>query len=176
MQPCAGKGRFPGEIKPKRECIKSCENCFANTLNLNDKGPSMKWVCFPKFYGPLAIWPWLRIRPHSSLNVIYCLIITAWQWLRSFTYMPCIPMEINPIKAHWGTGSWPFSFERWAIFPPQADHVLVDLFSFMAAGAGVCRGDPVGGAPQKAPRCLHWMGLRYHSPMYNASCILYLLQ
>ena len=40
----------------------------------------------PKFYGPLAIWPWLWISPHSSLNVIYCLIITAWQCLMSFIY------------------------------------------------------------------------------------------
>ena len=46
--PCAGKGRFPRAIRPKKECIKSCETCFANTLNLNDKDPSMKWVCFPK--------------------------------------------------------------------------------------------------------------------------------
>ena len=29
-------------IWPKKECIKSYEICFANTLNLNDKGPSMK--------------------------------------------------------------------------------------------------------------------------------------
>ena len=37
--------------------------------------------------------------PHSSLNVIYCLIITAWQWLMSFTHMPCIPMQIKPNKS-----------------------------------------------------------------------------
>ena len=46
--PCAGKGVFPGAIRPKKECIKSCETCFVNSLNLKDKGPSMKWVCFPK--------------------------------------------------------------------------------------------------------------------------------
>ena len=119
--------RFLGAIRPKEECIKSCETCFAkNALNLNDKGPSIKWVCFPKFYGPLAIWPWLRISLHSSLNVIYCLIITDWPWLMSFT---CVPVQIEPSKAHWGTGSWPFSSERSATFPPQADHVFVDLFS-----------------------------------------------
>ena len=49
VQPCAGKGRFPGVIRPKKECIKSCETSFANTLNLN-KGPTMKWVCFPKVW------------------------------------------------------------------------------------------------------------------------------
>ena len=135
MQPCAGEGGFPRGIRPKKECIKPCETCFANTLNLNDKGPRLKWVCFPKFYGSLAIWPWLKISPQSSLNVIY-LIITAWQWLMSFRYMPCIAMQINPIKAHWGKGSWPFSFERSATFPPQADHVLVDLFSSVVAGGG----------------------------------------
>ena len=95
----AGKGGSLGVIRPKKECIKPCETCFANTLILNDKGPSTKWVCSPKFYSPLAIWPWLRISPHSSLNVIYCLIITAWQWLMSFTYTPWIPMQIKPNKS-----------------------------------------------------------------------------
>ena len=56
----------------------------------------MKWVCFPKFYSPLANWPWLRISPQSSLCVIYCLILTAWQWLMSFT---CIPVQIEPNKS-----------------------------------------------------------------------------
>ena len=65
------------------------------------------------------------------MYVIYCLILTAWQWLMSFT---CIPAKLNPIKAHWGIGSWPFSFERSATFPPQADHVLVDLFSSVTDG------------------------------------------
>ena len=55
VQPCAGKGRFPRVIRPKKECIKSYETYFANTLNLNDRGPSMKLVCPPTFYGPLAI-------------------------------------------------------------------------------------------------------------------------
>ena len=53
---------------------------------------------FPKFYGPLAIWPWLWISPHSSLNIC-SLIITAWQWLMSFTNSPCIPMQIKPNKS-----------------------------------------------------------------------------
>ena len=94
-------GQFPGTIRPKKECIKSCETCFAkNTLNLNNKGPSIKWVCFTKFYGPLATWPWLRISPQSSLNVSYCLIITAWQCLmRSFTYAPCVPRQTKPSKS-----------------------------------------------------------------------------
>ena len=101
----------------------------------------MKWVCFLKFYSPLAIWPWLRIRPHSSLNVIYYLIITARQWLMSFMDMPCIPVQINPVKARWGTGSWPFSFESSATFPPQADQVLVNLFSSLGAG-GALQAEP----------------------------------
>ena len=90
------KGWIPWGIRPKKECIKSSETCFANSLNLNDKDPSMKWACFPKFYGPLAIWPSLRISPQSSLTVIYCLILTAWQWLMSFT---CIHMQIKPNKS-----------------------------------------------------------------------------
>ena len=36
-------GRFLGKIRPKKECIKSCETCFAkNALSLNVKGPSIK--------------------------------------------------------------------------------------------------------------------------------------
>ena len=43
VQPCAGNGRFPWVIRPKKECIKCYETCFAkNALNLNVKGPSMK--------------------------------------------------------------------------------------------------------------------------------------
>ena len=96
VQSCAGKCEFPGAIRPKKEYIKPCETCFANTLNLNDKGPRLKWVCFPKSYSPLANWPWLRINPQSSLFVIYCLIHTAWQWLMSFT---CIPVQTEPNKS-----------------------------------------------------------------------------
>ena len=59
----------------------------------------MKWVCFPKFYSPLANWPWLRISPQSSLYVIYCLILIAWQWLMSFT---CIPVQNEPNKSPLG--------------------------------------------------------------------------
>ena len=57
----------------------------------------------------------------------------------SFT---CIPVQIEPKKAHWGTGSWPFSFESSATFPNQADHVLVDLFSSVADGGGACGQSP----------------------------------
>ena len=52
VRPCTGKGWFPGVIRSKKECIKSYEIYFANALNLNDKGPSMEWVCFPK-----VLWP-----------------------------------------------------------------------------------------------------------------------
>ena len=44
---------------------------------------------------------------------------------------------MNLIKAHGGKGSWPFSFERLATSPPQADHVLVDLFSSVADGGAL---------------------------------------
>ena len=132
------KGQIPpGVIRPKKEYIKSCETCFANTLTLNDKGPSLKWACFPKVLWPFSYLALTLNSPQSSLSVIYCLIITASQWLMSFVYMPCIPMQIKEIKAHWEKGFWPFSFKRSATFPPQADHVLVDLFSSVEDG-GLC--------------------------------------
>ena len=134
------KRRFPGAIRPKKECIKSCEPCFAkNALNLNDKGPSIKWVCFPKFYGPLANWLWFRISPQSSLYVIYCLILLSDN---NWWALPVFLCKLNLIKAHWGTGSRPFSFERLVTFLPQADHVLVDLLSSMVDSGGACSRSP----------------------------------
>ena len=78
----------------------------------SDKGPSMKWVCFPKFYSPLANSPWLRITPQSSLYVIYCLILTAWQWLMIFT---CIPVQLesnkSPLRKRlWALLLWEISY------------------------------------------------------------------
>ena len=35
-------GGFQEGIRPKKECMKSCETCFANTLNINDKDGSME--------------------------------------------------------------------------------------------------------------------------------------
>ena len=142
-----------GAIRPKRECIKSCETCFAkNVLNLNDKGPSTKWVCFPKFYGPLAftpcIWPWLGISPHSSLNVIYCLILTAWQWLMSFT---CISAQIKPNKSPLRNRVkalllWEISH----LSSPSRSH-LGRLILICGGRGAVCAGKgSVGGAP---PTC-----------------------
>ena len=83
----------------------------------SDKGPSMKWVCFPKFYGPLTIWPWLRISPQHSLKVICYLIISAWQWLMIFPCTPCILMQIKPNKSlsRQGTGPGLCFFERAAM-------------------------------------------------------------
>ena len=89
---------------------------------------------------PKVLWPFnyltLSQNKPSEFFKCYYLIISAWQWVMSFMYMACIPMQISPIKVHWGTGSWPF-FERWATFPPQADHVLADLLS-VAASRGPC--------------------------------------
>ena len=55
--------------------------------------------------------------------------------------LPVFLGKMNLIKAYGGKGSWPFSFERSATSPPQADHVLVDLFSSMADG-GLCGRSP----------------------------------
>ena len=67
----------------------------------------------PKFYGPLAMGPWLRISPQSSLNVIY-LLITAQQWLMSYPY---IPMQIKPIKAWQGKGQHALPLREWLCCP-----------------------------------------------------------
>ena len=98
---------------------KSYETYFANTLNLNDKGPCMKWVCSPKFYGPLTIWPWLTISRHRSFNVIYCLILTAWQWLMSFT---CIPLQIEPNKSPLRKRLLAFLLWKYRLCPQSSPH------------------------------------------------------
>ena len=54
----------------------------------------------------------------------------------------------EPNKSHGEKGSGPFSFERSATFPPQADHVLVDLF-FIRGGQGCC----VKAPQQVASKC-----------------------
>ena len=133
------RAESPGAIRPKKECIKSCETCFANTLNLNDKGPSLKWVCFPKSYSLVANWPWLRISPKSSLFVIYCLIVTAWQWLMSFT---CILVQTEPNQSPLRKRLLALLFERSATFPPQADHVRTYSHPLRPGW-----GAPAGGAP-----------------------------
>ena len=67
--PYAGKGRFPREIGPKEEYTKSCETCFTNTLKLNDKGPSMKSVCFPKV---LWSFSYLTLTQNKPSEVFEC--------------------------------------------------------------------------------------------------------
>ena len=58
----------------------------------------------PKFYGPLANWLWVRISPQSSLNVIYCLIITAWQWCMR-TFLDVMLPESNTSLSRQGSES-----------------------------------------------------------------------
>ena len=135
------KGQIPWGIRPKKECMKSCETCFANTINLNDKGPSLKWVCFPKFYSSLANWPWLRISPHSSLFVICYLILTAWQWLMSFT---CVPVQIEPNKS-------PLRNRLMALLFWEIGYLSSPCRSCLGKLILICgrqgRGGPVGGPP-----------------------------
>ena len=103
----------------------------------------------PKFYGPLAIWPWLKISPQSSLNVIY-LIITAWQWLMSFPYMPCIPMQIKPIKACQGKG--------WAALPLRE----WPCCSFSSTGLGsLC--ELLSSQPQRRGHCFPVTASEYYT-------------
>ena len=68
-----------------------------------------------------------------------------------------IPMRMNLIKAQGGKGSGPFSFERLATFPPQADHVLV-VFFFIRGGPGGCI---------KAPRQLSEVFTRLRIEIYK---------
>ena len=99
----------------------------------------MKWVCFPKFYNPLANRPLLRISPQSSLYVIYCLILTAWQWLMSFT---CIPVQIEPNKS-------PLRKRLLALLLWEVGHLSSPSRSCIGRLILICvrQGSSVGGAP-----------------------------
>ena len=55
--------------------------------------------------------------------------------------LPVFLCKLNPIKTHWETDSWTFSSERSATYPPQADHVLVDVFSSVVA-RGALQAEP----------------------------------
>ena len=119
-------------------------NCFVYTLNLNDKGPSLKWVCFPKSYSTLTNWPWLRISPQSSLFVIYCLILTAWQWLminELYLYSEQIEPNKSPLRKRllalllWETGH---------LSSPRRS--CIGRLILICGGRGG-EGAPVGGAP-----------------------------
>ena len=56
-----------------------------------------------------------------------CVNHTSFLWYASLS-------KLNSIKAHWERGLTPFSSERLVSLPPQADHVLVELFSSTVAG------------------------------------------
>ena len=156
-------GQIPWGIGPKKECIQSCETCFSNTLNLNDKGPSLKWVCFPKSYSPLANLPWLRISPQSSLYVIYCLILTAWQWLMSFT---CIPVQIEPSKS-------PLRKRLLALLLWEIGHLSSPSRSCLGRLILICGGQGVGvgGCRQSPPTDYNWyfhnFGCKMVSSLYR---------
>ena len=114
------KGQISRAIRPKKECIKPRETCCANTLNLNDKGPNMKWACFPKVLWSFSYLTLTQNKPSEFLKVIY-LIITAWQWLMSFPYTPCIiPMQIKPIKACQGKGWGALPLREWTFHPSSS--------------------------------------------------------
>ena len=116
VQSGAGKGGFPGVIRPKKEYTKPCEKCFANTLKLNDKGPSLKWVCFPKSYSPLANRPWLRISPCSSL---YVFIIWSLLPFNDWWALPVFLCKLNPIKALEEKALGPSPLRDWPPFFPK---------------------------------------------------------
>ena len=63
----------------------------------------------------------------------------------------CIPMRMNLIKAPGERGSGPFSFERLATFPPQADHVLVVFFFGRGGTWGAALKPPRHLAPEQGP-------------------------
>ena len=111
---------------------------------------------FPSFYSSLANWPWLRISPHSSLNVIYCLILTAWQWLMSFT---CIPVQIEPNKS-------PLRKRLVALLLWEIGHLFSPSRSCLGRLILICGGQGLGGSAGGDPphltiwfHQLRWKGL-----------------
>ena len=98
---------------------------------------------------PKVLWPFNYLTLAQNKPWVLWMLSIIWSFLPDNDWWalhicPVFLCKLNPVKAHWGTDSWPFSFERSATFLPQADHVLVDLFSSVVARGG---GDLAGGAP-----------------------------
>ena len=92
---------------------------------------------------PKVSWPfnYLTLTQNKLSKFFECYLLFDHFFLTMIDelYMYICPVFLcksNPIKAHLETGSWPFCFERSATFPPQEDHVCVDLFSSMVDGGG----------------------------------------
>ena len=94
---------------------------------------------FPKV---LWLFSYLILTQNKPSEFFECYLSIVWSLLpdNNWWALPVFLCKFNPIKAHWETGLRPFS-ERLATFPPQADHVLVDLFSSVVAG-GVLKAEP----------------------------------
>ena len=81
--------QFPGAIRPKKECIKSYETCFANILNLNDEGPGIEWACFPKILWPFSLLTLTQDKPSEFFECYplfdpYCLTMIDELYLYSY--------------------------------------------------------------------------------------------
>ena len=94
---------------------------------------------------PKDLWPFNYLTLTQNKPWVLWMLSIIWSFLpdNDWWTLPIRPVflcKLIPIKAHWGTGSWSFTLERLAIFPPQADHVL-DVFSTTADGGST------GGTP-----------------------------
>ena len=63
-------------------------------------------------------------------------------------------MQIKPNKSPLRKGFWPFSFERSATFPPQADHVFMSYRLILICGGPGQQG--VGGWTPSGNKLLKW--------------------
>ena len=117
---------------------------------------------------PKVLWPFnyltltqkLRISPQSSLNAMYYFIISAWQWLMSFTYTPCIPMKIKPNKSlsKQGTGLALSFTEREAMpffFLHRISVVHVNLSRLIHNAT-----DAVGQCPHHTTQACAWLEIK----------------
>ena len=88
---------------------------------------------------PKVLWPsnYLAVTQNKPSKFSVNHVLFNPYWLTMIDELYLYPVLMNLIKAHGGKGSGPFSFERLATSPPQADHVLVDLF-FIHGGLGGC--------------------------------------
>ena len=102
------KGRFPTDMRPKKECIKPCETCFVkNALNFLIRVQAWNEFVSQSF---MALW---LCDPDSEYALrVLCILSIVWSLLpdNDWWALPVSLCKLNPIKAHWWTGSRPFSF------------------------------------------------------------------
>ena len=116
---------------------------------------------FLKFYGPLTLWPWLRI----STEFFECYLLFGHFCLTMIDLLyclPCIPMQIKPNKS-------PLRKSLLALLLWEIGHLSSPSRSCLGRLILICGGwgGPVGGAPPQTNILYTWNWQCYMSNIFQ---------